>query len=132
VNILDENIPKNQRQLLESWRIRVRQIGFNVGGRGMQDDQIIPLLLRQRRVTFFTRDEGFYRRHFCHARYCLVYMAVEKYETAVFTRRLLHHAEFNTEAKRMGNVVRVSRAGISFWRLNAEREMYVAWGAESM
>jgi hypothetical protein len=41
VNILDENIPKNQRQLLESWRIHVRQIGFNIGQRGMQDEEIM-------------------------------------------------------------------------------------------
>ncbi len=27
MNILDENIPEDQRQLLRSWDIRVRQIG---------------------------------------------------------------------------------------------------------
>ncbi len=46
MNILDENIPKNQRQLLESWRIRIRQIGFNIGQRGMQDAEIIPYRTR--------------------------------------------------------------------------------------
>jgi hypothetical protein len=45
VNILDENIPKHQRQLLGSWRIRIQQIGFNVGRRGMQDDEIITFWL---------------------------------------------------------------------------------------
>jgi hypothetical protein len=59
VNILDENIPKNQRQLLETWRIHVRQIGFNIGQRGMQDEEIIPFLLQRRHSTFFTRDEVF-------------------------------------------------------------------------
>jgi hypothetical protein len=39
MNILDENIPKNQRQLLESWRISIRQTGVNVGRKGMKDNE---------------------------------------------------------------------------------------------
>jgi len=54
VNILDENIPKNQRQLLEKWRIHVRQIGFNIGRMGMQDEEIIPFLLQIKRLFFYT------------------------------------------------------------------------------
>jgi hypothetical protein len=127
VNILDENIPKNQRQALESWRIRVRQIGFNIGRRGMQDDEIIPFLRQLRRPTFFTRDEGFYERRLCHGRYSLIYLAVEKYEVAAFARRLLHHGEFATQAKRMGAVIRVSSAGLSCWRLHASRETFFVW-----
>lgn len=42
MNILDENIPESQRQLLRSWRIRVRQIGYEVGRQGMKDERIIP------------------------------------------------------------------------------------------
>ena len=127
MNILDENILKNQRQLLESWGIPVRQIGFNVGRRGLQDDEIIPFLVQQRRPTFFTRDEDFYKRRLCHAKYSLVYMMVEKYEAAVFIRRILHHPEFDTQAKRMGAVIRVSSARLSFWRLHADREMHLNW-----
>ncbi len=111
MNILDENIPKNQRQLVESWRIPVRQIGFNIGRRGFQDDEIISFVLQQRRPTFFTRDEDFFENSLCHAKYSLVYMAVEKYEAAVFVRRLLRHRQFDTQAKRMGAVIRVSSAG---------------------
>lgn len=51
MNILDENIPSNQRYLLQSWRIRVRQIGLDTGRRGMQDDSIISFLWQQRRST---------------------------------------------------------------------------------
>lgn len=36
MNVLDENIPDNQRQLLRSWRIHVRQIGHEVGRQGMK------------------------------------------------------------------------------------------------
>jgi len=88
VNVLDENIIKDQRQLLRSWRISVRQIGYNIGRRGMQDEEIIPFLLRLRRPTFFTRDLGFYQRSLCHRQYCLVCLAVEKYEAAIFIRRV--------------------------------------------
>lgn len=127
MNILDENIAKNQRQLLESWRINVRQIGLNLGRLGMQDEEIIPFLLKHRRISFFTRDEDFYDRRLCHSGYCLVYLAVEMYEAAFFIRRLLSHPDFSTQARRMGKVVRVSSARISFWRVRDEGESHVAW-----
>ena len=59
MNILDENIPESQRQLLRSWRIRTQQIGHELGRRGMKDEEIIPLLHQLRRPTFFTRDLDF-------------------------------------------------------------------------
>lgn len=127
MNILDENIIKSQRQLLKSWRIRIRQIGYEVGRRGIKDDEIIPLLLELRRATFFTRDLGFYERSLCHKRYCLVCIAVEKHETAVFIRRLLRHGEFDTQAKRIGTVIRVSRKGLFVWRLHAKTEQFFYW-----
>lgn len=44
--ILDENFPESQRQLLRGWRIHIRQIGYEVGRKGMQDEEeIIPFLL---------------------------------------------------------------------------------------
>jgi hypothetical protein len=131
VNILDENIPASQRRWLESRRIRIRQVGFNVGRRGMQDEGIIPFLQRLRRPTFFTRDEDFYGRRLCHARYSLVYLAVEKHEVAHFVRRVLRHPAFDAQGKRMGAVIRVSSAGLSVWRLHAEKELHRKWREES-
>ncbi|MFL5245075.1 MAG: DUF5615 family PIN-like protein [Gemmataceae bacterium] len=61
--ILDENIPENQVAQLRAWRIRVRQIGFEIGKAGMDDENIITLLSRQRRSTFFTRDRDFVGSH---------------------------------------------------------------------
>jgi hypothetical protein len=127
VNVLDENIPKSQRLLLESWRHHIQQIGVNTGRIGMTDDEIIPLLLRARRPTFFTRDDDFYDRGLCHERYGLVYLAVQKYEVAAFVRRFLHHREFNTQAKRMGTVVRVSHARMTCWRIHAAKASQFAW-----
>lgn len=130
MNVLDENIPKQQRQLLESWRVHLRQIGVNIGWLGMQDEEIIPLLLKHRRITFFTRDSDFYKSELLHAKYCLVFLAIEKNETATFIRRFLRHPSFNTQTKRQGNILRVSRIGISALRVNAQRESHFAWQYE--
>jgi hypothetical protein len=94
----------------------------------MKDQEILTLLHGLRRPTFLTRDEDFYARHLCHARYCLVYLAVAKDEVALFVRRLLRHREFNTVAKRMGAVVRVSHVDLAVWRLHAEQVIHVPWG----
>lgn len=127
MNVLDENILKGQRQRIQSWRIPVRQIGYDIGRGGMKDDEIIPFLHRQRRVAFFTRDLGFYDRRLRHRQYCLVCMALDKHEVAIFTRLLLRHPEFDTEAKRLGSVVRISHMRVSVWRPHAQNELHFDW-----
>ena len=127
MNVLDENVIDSQRQLLRHWRFAMRHMGYDVGRQGMKDQEIIALLHRLRRPTFFTRDEDFYARRLCHARYCLVYMAVAKDEVARFVHRLLRHRDFDTVAKRMGTVIRVSQVGLSVWRLHAEQAIHLAW-----
>ena len=112
MNILDENIPESQRALLRSRRVAVRQIGRDVGRKGMKDEEIIPYLLKLRRPTLFTRDLGLYNRALRHERYCLVILAVGQYEAAYFARRLLNHRRFDTQAKRMGTVIRVMHTGL--------------------
>ena len=125
--LLDENFPDSQRQLLRSWRIRPQQIGYEIGRKGMSDEEIIPFLHQLRRPTFFTLDDDFYERGLCHAGYCLVFIDVGQYEAASFVRRLLRHREFSTQAKRMGVVIRVSHTGISAWYLHVEEERYIKW-----
>lgn len=127
MNILDENIPRNQRELLISWRISIRQIGYDTGRKGIQDDEIIPLLYQLRRPTFFTRDSDFFDRKLCHQRYCLVYMDVDKYEAALFVRSVLRHPELDTQAKRMGTVIRVSHRGVSLYRLRTGGLIFLDW-----
>lgn len=127
MNILDENIIESQYQLLKRWRISVRQIGQEISRKGIQDYEIIPFLLTLQRPTFFTRDLGFFGRGLCHRRYCLVSMAVDKYESANFVRRLLNRPDFNTQAKRMGTVLRLSSRGLQIWRLNGEKEDALDW-----
>ena len=125
--VLDENFPESQRQLLRSRRIHIRQIGFEVGRKGIKDAEIIPFLLQLRRPTFFTLDSDFYKHNLCHNRYCLVFIDVGQYEAATFVRLLLCYKEFDTEVKRMGAVIRVSHTGISVWRLHAKETKHFEW-----
>ncbi len=119
MTVLDENIPESQRALLRAWRIRARHIGAELGAKGLQDDQVTPLLQSLGRVTFFTLDKDFANARLCHPSYCLVYLDVEDDEVAAFVRRLLRHPDLNTRAKRMGAVVRASHARPRIWRRNA-------------
>ncbi len=125
--VLDEHIPPSQRQRLHSWHITVSQIGYDIGRKGLQDDEIIPFLRGLRRPIFVTLDAGFYARSLCHARYCLAYMSVRQLEVATFTRRLLRQPGLDTQAKRMGAVLRVSHASIFAWRLHAPQEIRIEW-----
>jgi hypothetical protein len=59
MNILDENIPEDQRSQLLTWGISIHQIGVDVGRKGMKDEEIIPFLHTLRDTTFFSRDLGF-------------------------------------------------------------------------
>jgi hypothetical protein len=105
MNILDENVPDAQRDLLRSMRVSVRQIGIDVGRKGMGDEDIIPLL---RRLD------------------ALVYLDIERELVARFVRRLLNHPQFNTKVKRMGYVIRVSPSGLKVWGIRTDRESHVS------
>ncbi|MBI1815357.1 MAG: hypothetical protein HYR72_10295 [Deltaproteobacteria bacterium] len=124
--VLDENIPENQRQLLRSWRVRVQQIGHDLGHQGLADDAIVSLLRRLGSATFFTRDLRFCQTARCHPRYCLVCLAVEQYEAATFIRRMLRHRRLNTRRRRMGTVVRVTHTGLRVWRRSGDEEV-LSW-----
>lgn len=125
--VLDENLPDSQRRLLRSWRIRVRQIGHEVGRPGMRDAEILPFLRRLRQPTFFTRDDWFYQPAHRHVAYCLILLAVAENEAASFIRRVLRHPALNTHGKRMGKVIRATQAGLRVWRLNTDAEERLGW-----
>ncbi len=126
--ILDEDIDTHQRQQLEAWKIRFRYIGMHVGWFGMKDrNNVIPLLHRLRRPTFFSRDHGFYDRELRHRGYCLVHLDVSPKEAAEYVRRFLRHPSFRTQAQRMGKVVRVRHSGLAWWEIGAKVERAVSW-----
>lgn len=125
--ILDENIILSEIQLLEGWGVRVRQIGYEVGYKGMKDSEIITLLQGLNRATFFTRDRDFYYRHLCHANYCLVNLSVDKNQAANFIRRVLKHSSLNTQGKRMGKVIRLTTERLQIWRLHIQAQEQLFW-----
>ncbi len=127
MNILDENILNDQRQLLLQWQIHFRQIGYEAGRKGMSDEDIIPFLHGLASPTFFTLDRDFYDRALCHRRYAIVFLDVGQSEAAFFIRRVLRHASFRRQSERLGKVFRVSHTGISFWKMDAHQETPVKW-----
>ena len=127
MNVFDENIRADQRELLRAWRVRVRHIGHGLREKGLADQNIIPLLLRLNRPTPFTQDGDFDNRRWCHPDYCLVVLRIPEPQAAGYIRRVLRHPRFKTWAGRRGTVLRVSPAGITVWRLHAEAEEHLPW-----
>ena len=81
----------------------MRQIGADVGHKGIADDALIVLLHQLSRPTFFTRDDDFYQKALCHPAYCLVPLAVGQYEVASFVRRFLRQPQFGIYIRRRGS-----------------------------
>ena len=103
MNLLDENFPADQGPLLRRWRIPHRWIGRDYSIVGVQDLDIIPLLHRIGRVTFFTQDDDFFKARLCHPAYCLVFLDVRADDAAGTLRRFLRYRRFDTASKRMGS-----------------------------
>jgi len=77
--------------------------------------------------TFFTHDGDFSKALLCHPHYALVYLDVSDTETAEFIRRFLKHPAFNTQARRLGIVARVSAGGVQLWRKGEIRLQTFQW-----
>ena len=83
MNLIDENIVFGQRQRLTALKVPFKQIGFEIGRRGMKDENdVIPLLHSLVHPTFFTRDHYYYQAPLRHSGYCLVYLDVLADQTA--------------------------------------------------
>jgi len=124
--VLDELFDETVHQQLRTWRISIDKVGAGFGQSGWTDEQILSALHGSRK-TFHTRDQGYYNRHYCHPSYCLVYYDVPAAEMAIYLRRLLRHPLFNTHAKRMGKVIKVTSRRIEFWELRGAKKEKVEW-----
>jgi hypothetical protein len=127
VIVLDENILESQRTRLRGWRMHLSQIGRDLGRKGMQDDEIIPLLRSLRRPTFVSWDRDFFDRSLSSDRFCLVYLDVGQLEIAAYVRRLLRQPQFKTWAQRKGRVLRITPTGISAWHAPTARVIRYRW-----
>jgi hypothetical protein len=128
VNLLDENIPLDQRDLLVTRGIHCRIVGQDIAQSSIGDDNILVLLHRLKQPTLFTRDEHFFKRRLCHPAYGLVWLDVAPEECALFIRRVLRFARFGTRAKRMGVVARAHHDGLEFWQSRHPGLQRLQWG----
>ena len=128
--VLDENLPDGQQSLLRKWRVRFRVVGVEVAALGTKDENLIPALHRLPQPTFLSLDRDFYRPALAHSGYCLVWLDVRGRLAAEFIRRFLKHPQFDTQAKRMGHVLRAHALGVHFWRVGDRREHFTPWPDE--
>lgn len=126
--LLDHNIPEDQAEQLRRWRIRFRQIGYEVGRPEWDDQQeILRYLHSVKRATFFSRDLGFFHPSFRHSNYCLVVLTGHVLETAPLIRRFLRHSEFKTRAQRTGKAVKLSSVMVAWWESGQNYQQSLVW-----
>ena len=128
MNILDENVPLEQRDLLRAWGVRCRVIGQDIARLSTGDDNILALLHQLKQPTFFTRDDDFFDRQLCHPAYSLVWLDAASDEAGMFVRRLLRHPRFSTKSARMGTVVRVHHDVLQLWQWHRAALQRIRWG----
>lgn len=126
--ILDHDIPEHQVESLRLARLRPQQIGRDIGRPEWQDlEEILRYLHSRKSETFFTRDEGFFRRQLCHQNYCIVFISGSVLETSLYIQRFLRHRTFRTRKSRMGKVIRLSSTRIVCWERGKEKPLRLAW-----
>lgn len=125
-NVLDELTIKEVSEQLKRWRIATDKVGREFGQFGWSDEQIRGALIGSRK-TFHTRDKGYYKPIYRHSSYSLVFYDVRDDEMAYYIRRLLRHSLFNTHAKRLGKVIKVTSIHIEFWEVGRSGKVKVEW-----
>lgn len=127
MNVLDENIPLDQRDLLRTWGIHCRVIGQDLARSSIGDENIVSLLHRLKQPTLFTRDEHFFKRRLCHPSYGLVWLDLRPEEASLFIRRVLRFPRFASRRSRMGFVIRAHHDGLQFWQRNRVGLQRASW-----
>jgi hypothetical protein len=89
--------------------------------------EIVPLLHRLRRPTFFTHDLGFFDPLLCHKGYSLVCLGVKANESAIYIRRFLRHRGFRAEKRRLGKVILARQRNLNFWEIGERRLQRATW-----
>jgi hypothetical protein len=124
--LLDENV--HQESLMASiaawYRGQVRSI-TTLRPNTLIKDEAIPALLRSvRQPTFVTTNvTDFWRRIPAYAYYSVVCVAIPNerlHELSPLLQRLLRLPEFNTKARRMGKVIRVSPSQLQYYEQPGE------------
>ncbi len=124
-HVLDANIHELHCQALRR-RFSMVKVGDEFGYSSMSDEDI-RRELHQSKQTFHTQDRRFCHPRHRHPTYCLVFYDVERKDFVSCVQRFLRHPRFNTRAKRMGLVVRVTLEHIEVWELHREERGIVEW-----
>lgn len=126
-HIFDENFAVPIMELIRNKLSSVSQVGKDWGQSGWKDhDQIIPHL-HGSQATFHTLDSDFYDWRLCHKDYGLVYYDVPEAEILEWILKFLNHHAFNTRATRMGKVIKVLPAHLSYWALKDHQFRLIQW-----
>ena len=88
----------------------------------IKDDAIPKLLQQENQPTFVTINEhDFWRKIQANRRYCVVCFALpdsRTHEIALTLRDLIQHSAFNSKAKRMGTVIRVTNQEAAYYTVS--------------
>jgi len=108
------------------------RVGVEWGRADWLDENIIAHLHSSGK-TFHTLDSDFNHREYCHTSYCLVFYDYsvrtdeDARSVADVIARFLRHPLFNTHAKRLGKVIRVTDSKIEFFDVGRHVQEQVEW-----
>src|SRR5882724_4219049 len=125
-HVLDELFDESVYEQLKARRIAIDKVGAGFGKTGWLDEHILQALHGSGK-TLHTRDHGFYRRSRAHLSYCIVYYDVPLAEMVASIRRFLRHPQFNTHAKRLGKVIKITGQRIEFWQRDRSTKSVIRW-----
>jgi hypothetical protein len=94
------------------------------------DERVPAILLSLKQPTFVTIDHSFWNRELCHPHYGILYFSLSIREQDLIPdllRALLRRPEFDTRAKRMGKVARISTAAIDYWQFQGQDLHSITW-----
>ncbi|MBM3236622.1 hypothetical protein FJZ31_10025 [Candidatus Poribacteria bacterium] len=81
---------------------------------------------RLKTPTFITKDcKDFYKRQRLDKRYCIICVDVHRTEFVNVVRKIFRHPLFNTAAKRMGKVIKVTSTQISYFEVGESQEITI-------
>lgn len=114
-HILDEHVIASHVDQIRRKIPSTAQIGIDWGESGWDDiEQIIPHL-HHSKATFHTLDEDFFKRRFLHNDYCIIFYDLSGKDFVEFFQKILKHPLFDTHAKRLGKIIKVSLTHLSYW-----------------
>lgn len=114
---------------LKKW-IRARRLHDVRPSVQILDDRVPELLRTLKQQTFVTIDQGFWKSRLCDPGYCILFFALQDPEQKwipKLLRAVLRLPPFNTRARHMGKVVRVSTRMIEYWEFGKPTLRRISW-----